>query len=239
MDYLSLRSSDISTSQESRRPVEEILDLLSDEKFTREARDDISEASVLTPPFSEVSILDGRPSFGHSFACYHWSPDYLAVLDELDDEECENLSIPCTSCSFCSSCTSDTWEVLGMTSDLFKKPKDVPKKFRREIEGLIKSGATGDDEFEKVFADAISDTKSEGSSRDFQRKTRKRSTKDYDPLSGLWNMLSTYDDFQVTAPGFNVSQQDKPHWLDQEAIPWQLREKSRVKCMNWLAKYHK
>ncbi|XP_022188382.2 uncharacterized protein LOC111046994 [Nilaparvata lugens] len=239
MDYLSLKSSDISTSQESRRPVEEILDLLSDDRCIKEATDDLSDASILTPPFSEFSIVDGRPSLGHSVTCYHWSADYLAVLDEIDDEECENLSVPCSSCSFCSSCTSDTWEVLGITNDLFKKPREFSKKFKREIDGLIRSGATGDKEFDKVFVDAISDTKSEASSRDLQRKPRKRSTTDFDPLSGLWNMLSTYDDFQVTAPGFNVSQQEKPHWLDQEAMPWQLKEKSRVKCMNWLTKYHK
>ncbi|XP_034251875.1 uncharacterized protein LOC117651710 [Thrips palmi] len=47
-------------------------------------------------------------------------------------------------------------------------------------------------------------------------------------------MLDCYDEFVCSPPGFHAFRQEKPHWLDQEPIPWSVREAAREKCNRWL-----
>nr|CAD7263523.1 unnamed protein product [Timema shepardi]CAD7575413.1 unnamed protein product [Timema californicum] len=54
-----------------------------------------------------------------------------------------------------------------------------------------------------------------------------------DAMEGLWRMLSAYDEFRLTQPGYDAFDQDEPHWLDQDLMPWELVEESRKKCLEW------
>jgi hypothetical protein len=58
----------------------------------------------------------------------------------------------------------------------------------------------------------------------------------YDTSSGLWRMLSSYDDLVLSQPGYSTHQQGDSHWLDADTVPWRIMEQSREKCVQWLEK---
>jgi hypothetical protein len=60
-----------------------------------------------------------------------------------------------------------------------------------------------------------------------------------DTNSGLWRMLSAYDDLVLSKPGYNTFRQDVKHWLDLDTVPWEIMEESRRKCLEWLEKQYK
>ena len=60
----------------------------------------------------------------------------------------------------------------------------------------------------------------------------------YDTSSGLWRMMSAYDDLVLTQPGYKEDRQEDTSWLETEPIPWEIMEESRSKCMKWLEKNH-
>lgn len=59
----------------------------------------------------------------------------------------------------------------------------------------------------------------------------------YETMSGYWRLLSVYDEFQISPPGYNAYEQDQPHWLQTIPIPLTVFEGSRKKCLEWLRKY--
>lgn len=60
-----------------------------------------------------------------------------------------------------------------------------------------------------------------------------------DTSSGLWRMLSAYDDLVLSQPGYNTFRQDVKHWLESDTVPWEIMEESRRKCLEWLEKQYK
>jgi hypothetical protein len=60
-----------------------------------------------------------------------------------------------------------------------------------------------------------------------------------DTSSGLWRMLSAYDDLVLSQPGYNTFRQDVKHWLESDTVPWRIMEESRRKCLDWLEKQYK
>ena len=60
-----------------------------------------------------------------------------------------------------------------------------------------------------------------------------------DTSSGLWRMLSAYDDLVLSQPGYNTFGQDVKHWLESDTVPWEIMEESRRKCLEWLEKQYK
>jgi hypothetical protein len=60
----------------------------------------------------------------------------------------------------------------------------------------------------------------------------------YDTSSGLWRMLSAYDDLVLSQPGYSTHQQGESHWLDADTVPWRTMEESRNKCLQWLEEHN-
>jgi hypothetical protein len=60
-----------------------------------------------------------------------------------------------------------------------------------------------------------------------------------DTNSGLWRMLSAYDDLVLSQPGYNTFRQEGKHWLETDTVPWIVMEESREKCLEWLEKQNK
>jgi hypothetical protein len=60
-----------------------------------------------------------------------------------------------------------------------------------------------------------------------------------DTSSGLWRMLSAYDDLVLSQPGYNTFRQEVKHWLESDTVPWRVMEESRKKCLQWLEKQYK
>lgn len=60
-----------------------------------------------------------------------------------------------------------------------------------------------------------------------------------DTSSGLWRMLSAYDDLVLSQPGYNTFRQDVKHWLESDTVPWEIMEESTRKCLEWLEKQYK
>jgi len=60
-----------------------------------------------------------------------------------------------------------------------------------------------------------------------------------DTSSGLWRMLSAYDDLVLSQPGYNTFRQDVKHWLESDTVPWEIMEESTRKCLEWLEKHYK
>ena len=59
----------------------------------------------------------------------------------------------------------------------------------------------------------------------------------YDTSSGMWRMMSAYDDLVLTQPGYKHTHQDDSSWLACEPVPWHIMEQSRNKCKEWLEKH--
>jgi hypothetical protein len=59
----------------------------------------------------------------------------------------------------------------------------------------------------------------------------------YDTSSGLWRMLSAYDDLVLSQPGYSTHQHGDSHWLDADTVPWRTMEESRKKCQQWLEEH--
>lgn len=76
----------------------------------------------------------------------------------------------------------------------------------------------------------------------FSEASRRESSATFDAQSGLWRMLSlqdTKDKFRVSSPTYNAFEQNEPHWLENPAVPWQILDQSKRKCLNWLSEQHK
>lgn len=58
----------------------------------------------------------------------------------------------------------------------------------------------------------------------------------YDTTSGMWRMMSAYDDLVLSQPGYKENRQDDSSWLETEPVPWKVMEESRSKCLEWLEK---
>jgi hypothetical protein len=58
----------------------------------------------------------------------------------------------------------------------------------------------------------------------------------YDTNSGLWRMLSAYDELTLSQPGHNAFRQEEEHWLQADVVPWRIMEESRNKCLEWFEK---
>lgn len=72
---------------------------------------------------------------------------------------------------------------------------------------------------------------------DVRVKSRKDRNQSYDFLSGVWRMLVAHCDeenFQVSHPNFNAFREDKPHWLETDALPQEIVDFSKSKCEKWL-----
>lgn len=68
------------------------------------------------------------------------------------------------------------------------------------------------------------------------KKTLVEDDEHYDTSSGLWRMLSAYDNLVLSQPG--QSYREEKHWLDTDPVPWSIMEESRNKCLEWLEKHH-
>ncbi|XP_054283771.1 uncharacterized protein LOC129000711 isoform X2 [Macrosteles quadrilineatus] len=191
-----------------------------------------------------------------------FSTTYQEVMSSIKKEIKEDSGSVCSTCSSCDTCSTDTWEALGIDEVKIAQvtPRPLPPDVEREMTdklselcveklqrqrrpqspALAVESGTESRELTVRSPGADSDRLSRRSHRTpgGSRKTPSKTTRGLDAMSGLWNMLATYDEFVVTPPGFNLYQQDKPHWLDQEPIPWEERERARRKCVKWLRNYH-
>lgn len=59
----------------------------------------------------------------------------------------------------------------------------------------------------------------------------------YETMSGYWRLLSVYDDFKISPPGFDAYELPQPHWLQTKPVPLTVFEESRKKCLEWLSKH--
>ncbi|KAG8296797.1 hypothetical protein J6590_093290 [Homalodisca vitripennis] len=169
--------------------------------------------------------------FGESVAVGQFSSIHQEVMASLREQTRGDFC--CSTCSSCDTCSTDTWEALGIDEGRIMRatPQPLPALVERQI--VEKLGEVVLERREKRERSLHSPGEESHTPR-----PRSRPRTAPDNMSGLWNMLATYDDFFVTPPGFNLYQQDKPHWLDQEPIPWEVREKARRKCVKWLNNYH-
>lgn len=62
----------------------------------------------------------------------------------------------------------------------------------------------------------------------------------FDGMSPIWKMLATgHEKYFATPPAFNAFEQDNPHWLSREIIPWEQLNDAKMKCEEWLDKHSK
>lgn len=114
-------------------------------------------------------------------------------------------------------------------SSMFKSKKFVPddKKTWEDIKDEILGG-------KKDLAKEITKIHK-------KEKTKKAVVKEeelaYETMSGYWRLLSVYDEFQISPPGYDAYEQDQPHWLQAIPVPLTVFEGSRKKCLEWLRKY--
>lgn len=132
---------------------------------------------------------------------------------------------------FSSSSEEEEEEIqVPVRSQVFKKKKFVPddKKTWEDIKDEILGGGKKDlaREIKKIHK---------------KEKIKKAPVKEeelaYETMSGYWRLLSVYDEFQISPPGYDAYEQDQPHWLQTRPVPLTVFEGSRKKCLEWLKKY--
>lgn len=213
----------------SPRQIDDLLVFLSPNDKTFDNVSESSSISYVSHPFSEETHLNGKDITNQTT----FSDVHKETMWEIR-KEMEKAESVCSTCYSCSSCSTDTWEALSIDVNKINsiKPQQLPVELQKELRAKINAYSIKTEKYKK-------ETKTEKEGNKLKKRDKKNTKKKHDPMSGLWNMLSTYDEFVVTPPGYNAFQQEKPHWMDQEEIPWIEKEKARKKCVKWLEKYHK
>lgn len=208
----------ICNSQFSSRSVNDLLVLLSTKKPSFDNVSECSEVSIISHPFSD-EIPQKLATRDHQFS---FSSFYTETVDEMNREFTKENSV-CSTCDSCSTCSVDFWNSLGIDIDKVQiQPQQLSEGIKRTLLAKINNFKINKIKYSKKKVEKIRTSK----------------FKTFDTLSGVWKMLMTSKEFIVTPPGFSAFRQGKPHWLDQEAIPWLERENARRKCATWLHKYH-
>jgi Sec-independent protein translocase protein TatA len=122
------------------------------------------------------------------------------------------------------------------------------KSIARSIDEF-KTGTRKEEEKESYEEDGDDEDQDEDNVKEIKMKTKPRNIPAtakavdeydddcYDTSSGLWRMLSAYDDLVLSQPGYSTHQHGESHWLDADTVPWRTMEESRNKCLQWLEKH--
>lgn len=207
----------VCNSEFSSRSVNDLLVLLTTKNQSFDNVSECSGVSIISHPFSdEIPQKFSTRDCQLSFSSFH-----IETVKEIKRELVKELSF-CSTCESCSTCSTDYWDDLGVDIDKVQiQPQQLP-------EDLIKTLSAKINRFK---IEKVKHCKT-------VHKNRTNKFKTFDMLSGVWKMLLTSKEFVVTPPGYSAFQQEKPHWLDQEPIPWLKRENARRKCSRWLHKYN-